>query len=139
MITTQQAKVYDEFRCERAILMPDRVRLCKDGHWFDLIPPKYLAPGVSGLANAAAQRDPLLVERQSTHGSFEHNAMISQELKEIMRNPRPGIQPPSLSVHREALDMIALKLSRILSGQAHYADHWDDIAGYAKLAREACK
>ena len=34
--------------------------------------------------------------------------------------------------------MIALKLSRILSGQSNFKDHWDDIAGYAKLASEAC-
>jgi len=34
--------------------------------------------------------------------------------------------------------MIALKLSRILSGQADFKDHWDDIAGYAKLASEVC-
>jgi hypothetical protein len=39
----------------------------------------------------------------------------------------------------EALDMIALKLSRILSGQANFKDHWDDIAGYAKLGAEACE
>jgi hypothetical protein len=44
-----------------------------------------------------------------------------------------------IPVHREALDMIALKLSRILSGQANFKDHWDDIAGYAKLGSEACK
>ena len=82
--------------------------------------------------------DPLLVERKKTHGSFKDNAMIAQELKEIMRQPRPGIHPPSLSVHREALDMIALKLSRILSGQANFKDHWQDISGYALLAMEAC-
>jgi hypothetical protein len=34
--------------------------------------------------------------------------------------------------------MIALKLSRILSGQANFKDHWNDIAGYAKLGSEAC-
>ena len=34
--------------------------------------------------------------------------------------------------------MIALKLSRILSGQSNFKDHWDDIAGYAKLGSEAC-
>jgi hypothetical protein len=30
--------------------------------------------------------------------------------------------------------MIALKLSRILSGKPDEQDHWDDIAGYARLA-----
>lgn len=81
------------------------------------------------------ERDPLLQEREKTHGSFEKNAAISQELKHIIHVRSKDIESPS---HREALDMIALKLSRILSGQADFKDHWDDIAGYAKLASEAC-
>ncbi len=96
----------------------------------------YLAPEASGLANAAAQRDPLLVERAKTHGDFVLNATISQKIKEaIAWGDVKGMKP----VHREALDMIALKISRICSGQANYADHWDDIAGYAKLGSEATK
>ena len=86
-------------------------------------------------------RDPLLEERQKTHGSFAKNAEISQNIKHAMS----GWQKPYVTsyndlgdVHVEALDMIALKLSRILSGQANFKDHWDDIAGYAKLASEAC-
>ena len=65
------------------------------------------------------------------------NADISQTLKKIF-NDQGGKHSMS-PVHQEALDMIALKLSRILSGQANFKDHWDDIAGYAKLASEACK
>ena len=33
----------------------------------------------------------------------------------------------------EALEMIAHKIARILSGDADYADNWVDIAGYAQL------
>ena len=80
-------------------------------------------------------RDPLLVERRKTHGDFGDNARISQTLKTLLRQ---GSAEFSFA-HKEALDMIALKLSRILSGQADFKDHWDDIAGYAKLASEACK
>ncbi len=81
------------------------------------------------------ERDPLLEERQKTHGSFADNAKISQDLKE-----RFGYHgnPNFHDVHKEALDMIALKISRILSGQAKVKDHWDDIAGYAKLGAEIC-
>ena len=83
-----------------------------------------------------APRDPLLQEREKTHGSFAMNAEISQELKVIFAKYHGN----SLHiVHHEALDMIALKLSRILSGQANFKDHWDDIAGYAKLGSEACE
>ena len=85
-------------------------------------------------------RDPLLVEREKTHGSFQTNADLSQQFKKIMRDPFGETRHPYVlcSVHREALDMIALKLSRILSGQANYKDHWQDISGYALLAMEAC-
>lgn len=81
-----------------------------------------------------AERDPLLEERGKTHGSFAHNAAISQSLKRMFR--AEGF--PEHDLHREALDMIAVKLSRILSGQADFKDHWDDISGYAKLASEIC-
>lgn len=89
------------------------------------------------------ERDPILTEREKTHGSFAKNAKYSQHLKNVFRNLEgPFVGESSYrklsSVHREALDMIALKLSRILSGQADFKDHWDDIAGYAKLASEAC-
>lgn len=83
-------------------------------------------------------RDPLLYEREKTHGSFERNAGISQELKSLFVREMNAF--PSLTVaQREALDMIALKLSRILSGQASFRDHWDDLAGYAKLGAESCE
>ena len=82
-------------------------------------------------------RDPLLTERQKTHGDFRENANISQALKGIfVKCSKDRIIN---NVHAEALDMIALKLSRILSGQANFKDHWDDIAGYAKLGSEACE
>lgn len=84
----------------------------------------------------ATARDPLLVERQKTHGDFGLNAAVSQSLKRVFNDYKyRGMKVE----HTEALDMIALKLSRILSGQANYKDHWDDIAGYAKLASEACE
>lgn len=79
-------------------------------------------------------RDPLLTEREATHGDFGTNAKISQALKGIIQPYAKDLS----AVHREALDMICLKISRILSGQAGYKDHWDDIAGYAKLGAETC-
>lgn len=36
----------------------------------------------------------------------------------------------------EAIDMIAVKLSRLANGEP-IEDHWDDIIGYAAIAREA--
>jgi hypothetical protein len=75
----------------------------------------------------------LLKERNKTHGDFEANARISQKIKHIIAecDDLPD-------VHREALDMIALKMSRILSGHYNFKDHWLDISGYANLALDAC-
>lgn len=80
-------------------------------------------------------RDPILVERNKTHGAFFTNAECSQKLKDVLK----GYGYKDLGVvHKEALEMICLKVSRIMSGQAKFKDHWDDIAGYAKLGAEAC-
>lgn len=82
------------------------------------------------------QTEALLVDRGRTHGSFVDNARNGQALRELFRaSPKWEAMPP---VHREALDMMACKLSRILSGQSNVADHWADLAGYATLAREVC-
>ena len=86
--------------------------------------------------------DDTLVARNSVHGDFADNASISQDLKRVInaalnvRNARG--QGPIRNIHLEALDLIATKISRILSGDAEYSDHWHDIQGYAKLAEKAC-
>lgn len=73
----------------------------------------------------------LLAERAKTHGDFVHHARLSQIIKNDMRD---GIRWRELSMYqRESLDMIANKIARILTGNPHFKDHWDDIAGYALL------
>jgi len=74
----------------------------------------------------------LLRERAKTHGDFKQNAEISQSLKLFFRKMK-GYKKLNM-VQQEALDMIFLKLSRIMSGQPNVQDHWDDIGGYAELA-----
>lgn len=82
---------------------------------------------------AEFSRDPLIVEREKTHGSFEWNAFVSQRIKSVFRNC-PGYDGFS-DGHKEALDMIALKLARLMQNPNH-EDHWMDIAGYATLGLE---
>lgn len=79
----------------------------------------------------------LLTTRGKTHGDFKDNAYNGQYLREFWRRS-PHWQTMPL-VQREALDMLACKLSRILSGQSTFEDHWADIEGYARLARDGCK
>ena len=79
----------------------------------------------------------LLTQRSKTHGDFGQNAHHAQELRRLWRASARWHDMPD--VQREALDMMATKLSRILSGHAWCADHWQDIAGYAQLALYACE
>lgn len=78
--------------------------------------------------------DALLVERKTTHGEFKENAAIAQRIKMIMREH--GNWAPMSHFQREALEMIAHKMGRIVVGDANFHDHWDDIAGYAKLVSD---
>ena len=78
----------------------------------------------------------LLNERAKTHGSFTDHAEITQDMKAVMegRQSFDKLSPR----HRESLHMIVHKIGRILAGNPNFKDHWDDIAGYAKLGSEAC-
>jgi hypothetical protein len=79
----------------------------------------------------------LLNERGKTHGNYTDHARITQRLKLIvyqeieLRYPR-GQDELSMEA-KESIDMILHKIGRIIAGDATFADHWDDIAGYAKL------
>lgn len=73
-----------------------------------------------------------LKERRNTHGPFSENARVSQALKTMMRNSTAW--PEMTELQHEALDMIALKLSRIITGDPTHIDAWHDLAGYATLA-----
>jgi len=84
------------------------------------------------LTNTA--REPILIEREKTHGDFKTTAIVSQALKNVVRDwDTKGIP----ARQKEALEMICLKMARAL-GNPKVKDHWDDIAGYAKLGSEAC-
>jgi hypothetical protein len=73
--------------------------------------------------------DALLAARQATHGDFAETAAVAQAIKTVIGD-RAARLPP---VQQEALDQIATKLARILCGDANHADHWHDMAGYARL------
>lgn len=76
----------------------------------------------------------LLKQRGSTHGDFTDNSKISQEIKRVMRTGKNWEALPD--VHKEALEMIAHKIGRWLSGDHMYDDNPKDIAGYATLVVE---
>lgn len=75
-----------------------------------------------------------LEERGKRYGEFKHHAFIAQVLKEGMSQfvGYKKLAPDQ----KEALEMIAHKIARILNGDPNYADSWVDIAGYAKLVAD---
>jgi hypothetical protein len=73
----------------------------------------------------------MLAGREARYGTFEGHANISQTIKDDMRN-HPGWER-LVSDQREALEMIAHKIARILNGDPNYADNWVDLGGYPTL------
>lgn len=77
----------------------------------------------------------LITEREKTHGSFEANA---QAYLNFWKIPTLACLDKLNPEQHLALSMIFVKLSRMMQNP-HIKDHWDDIAGYAKLGSDACK
>ena len=69
--------------------------------------------------------------KEQENGPFQDQAIASQMIKDLCRDC--GIWGDLSDVQKEALDMIAHKIARILAGNQDNKDHWDDIAGYASL------
>ena len=80
----------------------------------------------------------LLNERGKTHGDFTIHAMFTQRLKAVAYSDWGGYSSMT-EVQREAIDMILHKIGRIIAGDPNHKDHWDDIAGYAKLVSDRIK
>jgi hypothetical protein len=75
--------------------------------------------------------DEMLAARNSRHGDFTDDARTAQSLKYVIH---AGVNWDQLTqVQQEALDHIATKIARILSGDPRHRDHWSDIQGYARL------
>ena len=75
-----------------------------------------------------------LAERGKRYGDFAGHAGVTQRIKAaIISAPRYARLTPS---QREALEMIAHKIGRILNGDPNYPDSWHDIAGYATLVEQ---
>lgn len=78
--------------------------------------------------------DDVLIERGRRYGAFLDQARIAQRIKGaiFLHADLDNLEYD----HREALEMIANKIGRIINGDPNYADSWDDIAGYAKLVAD---
>ena len=73
----------------------------------------------------------VLAERGNRYGAFDRHAQITQDLKRVMHNS-PKWRHLTDS-QKEALEMIAHKIGRMLNGDVTYIDNPVDIIGYATL------
>lgn len=81
--------------------------------------------------------DALLETRGSTHGDYNETARLAQMFKCVLRSAKNWEDIPD--DRKESLDLITLKIARILSGNPDFAEHWDDIIGYASLVARTLK
>lgn len=73
----------------------------------------------------------VLKERGKRYGEFDEHARITQGIKALMVSGRSWLD--CSASQREALDMIAHKIGRIVNGDPSYLDSWVDIGGYNAL------
>lgn len=70
--------------------------------------------------------------RGRSHGDFRNLASIAQGIKSMLHKGNWDSLPNN---KREALELIATKMARIVVGDYNFDDHWDDIKGYAELGK----
>lgn len=77
----------------------------------------------------------ILAERGENYGLFERQAAIACDLKGVMWTYCAFAEQLAPD-QREALEMIAVKIARIINGNPNYGDNWRDIEGYARLVAD---
>lgn len=78
--------------------------------------------------------DKTLDERGARYGEFPRHASITQGIKDAMSKGRNW---DSLDDDmKEALEMTAHKIGRILNGDPNYIDSWHDVIGYTRLVEQ---
>lgn len=75
-----------------------------------------------------------LAERGTKYGNYLNQCRITAKLQTAMQDV-PSYYKMEVD-QQDALEMITVKISRILNGDPNYADNWHDIAGYATLVAD---
>ena len=81
----------------------------------------------------------ILKQRGTRYGKFIDQANLTQSLKRFVELGIVLSGKDKLDFaadELEAIDMILVKISRIVNGDPHYSDNWRDIAGYATLVAD---
>lgn len=75
----------------------------------------------------------MLNGRENIYGDFLDVAETCQDLKAVFCKRTEGKEEKFAADQIEAIEMIFLKISRVINGDPDYKDSWVDIAGYAQL------
>lgn len=86
------------------------------------------------MSESANDIEATLAEREGRYGSFPGHARITQRIKWAMVTETKWQQLDD--DQKEALEMVAHKIGRILNGDPNYHDSWHDIIGYTKLVAD---
>lgn len=78
--------------------------------------------------------DETLAERGRNYGDFVRTFDVIQQIKDALKDGAGWADMPP--ERREALEMIAVKMGRLVSGDSGHVDSWHDIAGYARLVEQ---
>jgi hypothetical protein len=73
--------------------------------------------------------DHILNDRHQAYGYFMDVAAVATALRAVIRDRRPDLLPDQ----EEALNMICVKIARIVNGDPNHLDSWRDICGYSQL------
>ena len=73
----------------------------------------------------------ILTERGNNYGAFPEHARITQNIKRAMADSANW--NAITDTQKEALEMLAHKIGRVLNGDVNYLDSWVDIVGYTQL------
>jgi hypothetical protein len=79
--------------------------------------------------------DERMRDKQITNGPFEDMAQLAQGLKFALRRGRNWEPMPPES--KEALELIATRIAKILTGDPNDARHWNDLVILAQIRSEA--
>lgn len=115
-----------------AIPRPSLRRLANGDHRPTPEPGPAHNPNMEESSGTPDSTTAILASREHTHGSFDENARVWQAIcTEANRTEFTNDR------QRLAFNMIALKLARLIQNPT-IRDHWDDIAGYARLGADGC-
>lgn len=91
----------------------------------------------NGIEDKDKSVSEIIDEREKTHGDFRAMSGTNIQIQNAIEKGE-GYKWLNAS-QLTSLQMIAVKIARIVNGDPNHIDSWDDIAGYATLVSKEIK